>query len=206
MKKIIWIYKGAKISWARFYCLATTFITKLYFILNNVKFKRGLKSSGTPVIHLSINASCYIGEYLTLGNWVQNNASGIIARCKIEVRNQAILQIGNHVGITATTIICHNKIIIEDHVKIGVGTHIYDTNFHNINPKDRIYLDKLETVRNAPIYIKKNAFIGAFCIILKGVTIGENSIIAAGSVVVHNVPANEIWGGNPAQFIKKIDF
>lgn len=205
MKKIVWIYKGTKIVWAKSYCQLTTFITKIYFILNNIQFKRGLKSSGTPIIHLSLNAQCYIGEYFTLGNWVQNNASGIAARCKIEVRNQAILQIGNHVGMTASTIICHNKIVIEDNVKIGVGTHIYDTNFHNINPKDRLYLDNLETVRNAPIYIKKNVFIGAFCIILKGITIGENSVIAAGSVVVNNIPPNEIWGGNPAKFIKKIE-
>ena len=48
-------------------------------------------------------------------------------------------------------------------------------------------------------------FIGTSCIIGKGVTIGENSVIAAGSVVVKNVPSNEIWGGNPAKFIRKIN-
>ncbi|WP_103192495.1 acyltransferase [Formosa algae] len=46
---------------------------------------------------------------------------------------------------------------------------------------------------------------GASSIILKGVTIGENSIIGAGSVVTKSVPCNEIWGGNPAKFIRKID-
>lgn len=52
--------------------------------------------------------------------------------------------------------------------------------------------------------IEDNVFIGARCIILKGVTIGENSIVGAGSVVTKSIPANEIWAGNPAKFIRKI--
>lgn len=57
---------------------------------------------------------------------------------------------------------------------------------------------------SAPVIIEDNAFIGARSIILKGVTIGANSIIGAGSVVTKSIPANEIWAGNPAKFIRKI--
>ena len=56
----------------------------------------------------------------------------------------------------------------------------------------------------APVVIEDNVFIGARCIILKGVTIGENSVVGAGSVVTKSIPANEIWAGNPAKFIRKI--
>ena len=52
--------------------------------------------------------------------------------------------------------------------------------------------------------IKDNVFIGARCLILKGVVVGENSIIGAGSVVTKNIPDNEIWAGNPAKFIKAL--
>ena len=53
--------------------------------------------------------------------------------------------------------------------------------------------------------IKDNAFIGSHSTILKGVTIGENAVIGACSLVSKDIPANEIWAGNPIKFIKKID-
>ncbi len=52
--------------------------------------------------------------------------------------------------------------------------------------------------------IEDNVFIGANCIILKGVKIGDRSIIGAGSVVTKNVPSDQIWAGNPAKFIREI--
>ncbi len=55
-----------------------------------------------------------------------------------------------------------------------------------------------------PIHIKKNAWIGANATILYGVTIGENSVVAAGSVVSKDVPDNVVVGGTPAKIIKKI--
>lgn len=64
--------------------------------------------------------------------------------------------------------------------------------------------DDLKHRKCAPVVIGDNVFIGAKCIILKGVTIGENSIVGAGSVVTKSIPANEIWAGNPAKFIRKI--
>lgn len=59
--------------------------------------------------------------------------------------------------------------------------------------------------KTKPVIIKDGAFIGTDCIILKGVTIGEKSVIGAGSVVTKSVPDGEIWAGNPAKFIRKVD-
>ena len=59
--------------------------------------------------------------------------------------------------------------------------------------------------KTSPITISDNVFIGTSCIICKGVSIGENAVIGAGSIVTKNIPANEIWAGNPAKFIRKID-
>lgn len=71
--------------------------------------------------------------------------------------------------------------------------------------EERVYKDwsKLN-IDHAPIVIEDDVFIGAHCIISKGVTIGARSIVAAGSVVVKSIPPDEVWGGNPARFIKKV--
>lgn len=64
--------------------------------------------------------------------------------------------------------------------------------------------DDQKCKNNAPVVIEDNVFIGARSIILKGVTIGENSIVGAGSVVTRSIPSNQIWGGNPAKFIRNL--
>lgn len=205
MRFFILAFKGLRQLKAMIYCRATTFMTRVVFSLNGINIKSGLSSSGIPSIHISRNGVCRIGENLTIGSWYVINASGFNAKSKIEVRNNAMLIIGDNVGLTSTTIMCHQKITIGNHVMIGVGTHIYDTNFHNIDPVLRTEKkDPKETVRTAPISIGDNVFIGAFSIILKGVTIGENSVVAAGSVVTKSIPANQVWGGNPAKFIKEL--
>lgn len=71
-----------------------------------------------------------------------------------------------------------------------------------MNYEDRIHGDK--NINAAPIMIKDGAFIGTRSIILKGVTIGERSIVEAGSVVTKSIPHDEVWAGNPAQFIKRL--
>ena len=80
-----------------------------------------------------------------------------------------------------------------------------DSNFHSINwiERQNPELDK-QNAKSEEINIGNNVFIGARSIICKGVNIGDRSIVAAGSVVVRSIPANEIWGGNPAKFIKKL--
>ena len=55
------------------------------------------------------------------------------------------------------------------------------------------------------VVIEDNVFIGAHTTILKGVKIGKNSIIGSCSLVSKEIPPNEVWGGNPAKFIKKIN-
>ena len=56
-----------------------------------------------------------------------------------------------------------------------------------------------------PVVIKDGVFIGAGCTILKGVTVGEKAIVAAGSVVTRDIPDGEIWGGNPVRYLKDVE-
>jgi acetyltransferase-like isoleucine patch superfamily enzyme len=115
----------------------------------------------------------------------------------------AQIKLGDGVGISNTLFYASQSITVEDNVLIGGGCQILDNDFHSISYEDRM-LKGDKNVKQLPILIKKGAFIGTCSIILKGVTIGERSIIAAGSVVTKSVPADQIWGGNPAQFIRNL--
>lgn len=96
-----------------------------------------------------------------------------------------------------------NSITIRENVLIGGSCKFYDTDFHPIDMNDRLN-DNKDEIKTAPIEIQDNVFIGAHCIVLKGVTIGQGSVIGAGSVVTKSVPEREVWAGNPAHFIRKI--
>ncbi len=88
-------------------------------------------------------------------------------------------------------------ITIEDGVLIAPKVSLL-TEGHPIAPHER------HSLVPKPIHIKKNAWIGANATILHGVTIGENSVVAAGSVVFKDIPDNVVVGGIPAKIIKKI--
>ena len=108
------------------------------------------------------------------------------------------IKIGKNVFINhACTFLDMGGITIEDNVLIGPKVNLITEN-HPLNPADR------KALITKPIIIKKNAWIGAAATILAGVTIGENSVIAAGAVVSKDVPDNVVAGGIPAKIIKTI--
>lgn len=158
-----------------------------------------------------INGRIYVvGKHITIGNNVKINSGykfnpiGGQERTMLVIKDNGKIKIGNNVGISNSTIVSHDEIIIEDNVMIGGSCKIYDTDFHSIQFNKRI--DKCDNdIKTSPIIIKKNCFIGAHSIILKGVTIGEGSVIGAGSVITKDVPSNEVWAGNPAKYIRKVE-
>jgi len=171
--------------------------------VNKVRYGKGFKSNGIPVIHVKKSGTFKIGMNFTMNNGKYYNQIGRQQPCYFIVGANSHLDIGNNVGISATAIVCMEKITIEDNVKIGGNTVIYDTDFHSLDANDRMEeVENKSRILTKPVLIKRNAFIGAHATILKGVTVGENSIIGAGSVVSKNIPDNEIWGGNPAKFIR----
>ena len=91
------------------------------------------------------------------------------------------------------------EISIGDSTMLANGVYITDSDWHSIY--DRIKRPTEPT----PVIIEKNVWLGDNCTILKGVTIGENSIVASKAVVTKDVPANVIVAGNPAKVVKELD-
>lgn len=171
---------------------------------NNVGHKN-FHTTGIPLVSVAIGGSCTLGNNFSMNNGAKGNPIGCFERCTLFVDNGAKLIIGNNVGMSQTAIVCHSKITIGNHVKIGGGVCIYDTDFHSLDYKARI--NQMTDFANKavnPVEIKDNVFIGARSLILKGVIIGKNSIVGAGSVVTKSIPDNQIWAGNPAKFIREI--
>lgn len=92
-----------------------------------------------------------------------------------------------------------SSIEIEDNCMLAAGSYITDADWHDIYDRTRA------VGSTKPIRLEQNVWIGDGAIICKGVTVGENSIVGAGSVVVNDVPANCIAAGNPARLVKTLD-
>ena len=114
--------------------------------------------------------------------------------------------IGKSVVIRPNTMLfatVDGKIIIEDKVLLGSGVHIYVSNHEYRNPKIDIFDQGHMPASN--VILKKGCWIGANSIILPGVTIGEHSVIGAGSIVTKNIADFCVAAGNPAKVIKKLN-
>lgn len=111
---------------------------------------------------------------------------------KIEIGNCALICPG--VRISAAT-----EIVIGESCMLAHGVFITDSDWHGV------YDRSLAIGNTAPVRIGNNAWIGDSAIVCKGVQIGENSIIGAGSVVVRDIPANAVAAGNPAAVLKHLE-
>jgi maltose O-acetyltransferase len=121
----------------------------------------------------------------------------------IEARNKV-----SSITIGENTVINNNVVMISEgegiivgrDVLIGTQCEIYDSDFHNLGIHDRL----TGKAKTGKVEIEDNVFIGSNVKILKGVTIGKNSIIANGSVVAKSIPQNVIAGGVPAKIISRL--
>ena len=120
----------------------------------------------------------------------------------VYVEPGATLTIGNNVGMSSTRLWIHESARIGNNVKIGGCVLITDTDAHPMDYMAR--RSSNEGTKSAPVVIEDDVWVGAHCIILKGVTIGARSVIGAGSVVTKSIPADCVAAGNPCRVIKNL--
>lgn len=132
---------------------------------------------------------------LSPGVWIESDSL-----CHCEGGN---ISIGKCTYINRlVTIVSRVNIEIGCEVLIADNVSIYDHD-HQILNSELPY--GIQGYNSKSIVIEDNVWVGSHSVILKGVTIGKNAIIAAGSVVNRSVPSAELWGGVPAKFIKKLN-
>lgn len=121
-------------------------------------------------------------------------------------------KIGKNCNVCANSLV-ENEVIIGDNVTIKSGVQIWD----GVTIEDNVFIgpnvtftndlfprSKNENWKLTTTLIKKGASIGANATIIAGCTIGENAMIGAGSVVTKDIPAGEVWIGNPAHFLRRL--
>ena len=161
-----------------------------------VKHGRKLSFYGMTTFKKASTATINIGSKCSFRSKHTSNLIGINRPCIITaLQPKAELKIGDNCGFSGTVIGCFTKVTLGNNVRCGANTLITDSDWH---------LDDPRTGLPKPILIEDNVWLGVNVAVMKGVTIGQNSVIGAGSVVTKNIPANVIAAGNPCNVISEI--
>ncbi|MDD4205659.1 MAG: acyltransferase [Candidatus Delongbacteria bacterium] len=170
---------------------------------SNIQFGGGLILNGLPLFEIDDGASLEIGNNVTLTSWNKEYHINLHSPVKLYAdRKGASIIIGDNSRIHGSCLHAYKKIRIGKNCLIAANCNIIDSNGHELsfnNPQNRI------NSKDEPkeVEICDNVWIGAGCIILPGVTVGEGSVISANSVVSKDIPPNVLAGGNPAVIIRE---
>jgi acetyltransferase-like isoleucine patch superfamily enzyme len=191
------------------------FQQKLYWRLANYYAHRELRGMGVeigrdvhliglPMVTCVRKSKIYIGAKSTLISSSHYTPLGINHPVVLRtIQPGARVNIGERVGISGGSICAAQSIEIGPDTLLGANVTVTDTDFHSLNPHTRSAADFTQ-IGVAPVKIGAHVFIGTNSVILKGVTIGDNSIIGAGSIVTKSIPANVIAVGNPCRVIRAL--
>jgi maltose O-acetyltransferase len=146
---------------------------------------------------VSVNGRPIIGNLgqIVLGNEVRIWSTIVKARLYTGPKGKLI--VGNNTNINGAHIDARFLIQIGNYVRIAPYTIILDSDFHDIK-------NHFSDVEAKPVVIEDNVWLATRCTILKGVRVGEGSVVAAGAVVTKDVPPYSVVAGVPARVIKKI--
>lgn len=159
---------------------------------------------GMPIISTVQNSSIALGERVVLTSHSYFTALGVARPCILRtMRPGAIITIGCDSGLSGAVICAAHSVRIGKECLFGADVLVTDNDFHPIDPSRRRFANQ-DTVEAAGVVIEDNVFIGTRSMVLKGVKIGANSVIGAGSVVVSDIPSGVVAAGVPARILRAI--
>ncbi len=166
------------------------------FYCETAQIFRHFRSRQRPAVVLGDHVSCYAG-------------------CSFSIGENGFASVGDYTLLNGALIMAEERIEIGSSCIISWNVGIADSDFHPIAPAARLQDARAMApfladrpprppIRTAPVRIGDNVWIGMGAIILKGVTIGNNSIVAAGAIVTRDVAENTVVAGNPAVSVKQL--
>lgn len=174
-----------------------TIFMKLDLKIRGIRYGNDIRFMGLMKFKRSNKSSITIGNHCIFRSKRTSNLIGINRPCIVTaLMPNSKLNIGDYCGFSGTVIGCFNEINIGNHVRCGANTLITDSDWH---------MDDDRVGKSKPINIDDYVWLGVNVTVLKGVSIGENSVIGAGSVVVSDIPSHVIAAGNPCKVIKNLD-
>lgn len=175
----------------------TTIFCRLSAWLAGVDFYGKVVFRGWTSFFRASNSIIRIGHNCSFNSSGYSNHIGLNHRCIISTMVAgAKIRIGDGTGMSSTTVSSWISVDIGNNVRIGANSVIMDGDFH---------LDDCRTPSPRPITICDNVWLGANVVVMKGVRIGENTIIGTNSIVTRDIPANCVAAGNPCRVIKELN-
>jgi acetyltransferase-like isoleucine patch superfamily enzyme len=202
MRSVSWLGKQYVANWLY---RRTRFVGALAVRLHRLMFP-GFTIGKRPAVWGWFNLQIAEGGSIRMGDdmhlvsspprsWISLNT-----RCQFTAGPNGRIELADHVGLNGTTITAKKLVRIGRNTMVAPNVVIVDTDFHLPWPADLRWTSD-SAPNDAAVIIGENVWIGMNTLVLKGVTIGDNTLIGAGSVVVGDIPANSIAAGNPARVI-----
>ncbi|MEI7766676.1 MAG: DapH/DapD/GlmU-related protein [Phycisphaerae bacterium] len=190
IRKILW-------RWANLYTHLT--LSKLM-----VSRTDSVRFIGFPILKLVPGSHVNLADEVTLISNSYYTPLGINHPVVLAtLQPGATILLGERVGMSGGSICAARSVAVGNDTLLGANVTITDTDFHPLAAQARQVVD-FTAIGVAPVSLGRRVFVGTNCIILKGVAIGDNSIIGAGSVVTKSIPANVIAAGNPCRVIREL--
>lgn len=178
-------------------------IPMAWWRLRGLRIGAGWRCYGLPIIQRHRQSEIRVGCRLELRSSAASNPLGPNHPVIISARRPgASITIGDDFGMTGGSLVCDQRISIGDRVWVGANAIITDSDFHPLDPEQR--RTHPLAAKTAPVTIEDDVFVGMNALILKGVTIGAGSVVAAGCVVVRDVPPGSVVAGNPARVVRDV--
>jgi len=169
----------------------------IYAYAWGVKIGKNAAFFGRTHFYRAKKSQIIIGDNCTFRSPATSNWIGINRPCMLSTQGKdSKLIIGDNCGFSGTVIGAFKMIKLGNNVRCGANSLITDSDWHLDDPRSGL---------PAEVIIEDNVWLGVNSVILKGVTIGANTVIGANSVVTKSIPANVIAAGNPCKVIKAIN-